>query len=145
MTIQIKTLSDLSTHWPSISSCLLRQDSKSPRIDPEHLRQHLLCILTKKLDGWIGISLDNSSVVCILILKRKLSLRPDIIEYDTLLYHFDQGYRKAFFSLLQTAYTYCESVGAKSYTLETLSPKLFLLNSDSLSLVKHTITLKRFF
>jgi len=141
----INSLSSLAQHWPSITTCLQRQDIKSPHVDPEYLRQHLLCLLTKKLSGWIGISLDNSTVVCILILKRKLSLRPDIIEYDTLLYHFDQGYRQAFFSLLQTAYDYCSSEGVQSLSLETLSPRLFLLNHQELGLNKHSITLRKYF
>ena len=142
---QLSSLQDLAFYWPSIKASLSCQDAKSPHVDPEHLRQHLLCILTKKLDGWIGISLDNSNVVCILILKRKLSLRPDIIEYDTLLYHFNQGHRKDFFELLQTAYDYCSSKGVKSLSLETLSPRLFLINHSLVGLSKHSITLRKYF
>lgn len=146
MTIkQLTTFDDLTLYWPAISSFITAQQSRSPTVNIDYLLQHCLHIINRNLEGWIGINLDNNDVMCFIVMKRKLSLMPEILEYDTLYYHFSQGYRKPFFSLLDSFFQWAKKNKATRCYFETLAPTIFLKNRDIIQLEKHSITLKKEF
>lgn len=141
----IKTITELAQWWPEIKKSLQNLDSRAPKVDPNLLEQHVLHILSNGIEGWVGIYLDNSEVVCFAFMKRKLSLTPEILEYETILYNFKKGYKDEFFQLLKEFYGWAEDVGATRSFFETFSPKIFLLNRDIVQLEKHSIKLKKEF
>jgi len=142
---QLTTFDDLTLYWPSISACLESLDSRSPRVNNDCLLQHCLHIINRNLEGWIGIYLDNNDVMCFIVMKRKLSLMPEILEYDTLFYDFSQGYRDRFFTLLDAFFSWAKQNKSTRCFHNTLCPTVFLEHRDIIQVEKHSITLKKEF